>query len=209
MSEKSSFKLIVYALLIIVLFLGLIGIVISLGGKAFYLDLIGLLFLLLLTFVGFVGYTNSWGERVLFFVFLFYVLNLILVWYFNGSLYLILLLLAVIGILISFPKKSPSGHSQHSSEIVSESSEPHSEVFDVPQEDIQVVEPEQEKVKKAVTKKTTAKHSPGKLVASKNSNIYHLPKCEWAKKIKRHRRIWFKSKEEAWEQGYRAHSCVK
>ena len=193
MVEKSRFKLIVYAIIMIVLLFSLINIVISTSGKRFYLELLGLLFLLLLSLISFVGYAKSWGERVLFFVFLFYLLNLVLVWHFIGPLYLILLLLAVIGMLISFPKKPEKVYKPTSSE-------PHSEVFDLPQEEVKV---------KETTKKATAKHSPGKFVASKNSNIYHLPKCEWAKKIKKHRRIWFKSKEDAWEKGYRAHSCVE
>ena len=194
MEEKSRFKLIVYAILSVILFFGLISMVMLSSGKTFYLELVGLLSLLLLSLIGFVGYAKSWGERVLFFVFLFYLLNLVLVWYFIGPLYLILLLLAVIGMLMSFPKKPEKVYKA----TPIEDPEPHSEVFDVPVEEVKVVE-----------KKTAAKHSPGKLVASKNSNIYHLPKCEWAKKIKRHRRLWFKSKEEAWEKGYRAHNCVE
>ncbi len=50
---------------------------------------------------------------------------------------------------------------------------------------------------------------PGKYVASNRSNQYHEPICDWAKKIRPERQLWFKEKENAWERGFRAHSCVK
>ncbi len=238
MTEKSRFKLIFYAALIAVLSFGLIKIIALAGGKTFYLEFFGLLFLLILTVISFVGYAKNWGETILFFVFLCYLSNLILVWYFLESLYLTLLLLAVVGMLVSFPKKSekkekkphsaPSRLSSSTSSY-SVSSEPHSEVFDLPKTNVlktevkaePKAEPVEQKVEKAaatsrsavVTSKSVPNqpatvYSPGKLVASKASNIYHEPKCDWAKKIVKHRRVWFNSKEEAWEKGYRAHSCI-
>ena len=142
MTEKSSFKLILYAVFIAVLLFGLIKIIALSGGKAFYLEFFGLLFLLVLTIIGFVGYTKNWGETIFFFVFLCYLLNLILVWYFMGALYLTLLLLGVVGMLVSFPKKSekhysaPSRSSSSHSSYSSQSSEPHSEVFDLPKTNV-------------------------------------------------------------------------
>ncbi len=62
-----------------------------------------------------------------------------------------------------------------------------------------------QKIKKDVKKK----YSPGKFVASKNANLYHAPKCEWANKIKPNNRTWFKTKSEAKKKGYYAHSCLK
>ena len=55
--------------------------------------------------------------------------------------------------------------------------------------------------------KSAATFSPGKYVASARSNLYHEPKCEWAKKIKKDRRLWFTEKEEAWQKGFKAHNC--
>jgi len=57
--------------------------------------------------------------------------------------------------------------------------------------------------------KILSKHSPGKYVASKQSNVYHEPKCDWAKKIAKNRQLWFNTKENAWEKGYKGHSCVQ
>ncbi len=41
-------------------------------------------------------------------------------------------------------------------------------------------------------------------VGSINSNIYHYPHCEWAKKIYKSNEIWFSNKNSAEETGYRA-----
>ena len=49
----------------------------------------------------------------------------------------------------------------------------------------------------------------GIFVASKNSKIYHLPDCQYVKRIKDANKIWFKSAKEAGERGYSPHSCVK
>lgn len=49
----------------------------------------------------------------------------------------------------------------------------------------------------------------GMFVASKNSKVYHLPDCQYVKRIKDANKIWFKSAEEAEEKGYSPHSCVK
>lgn len=47
-------------------------------------------------------------------------------------------------------------------------------------------------------------------VASKNSNKYHLPTCQFAQKIKPENKICFSSKEEAEKRGYQgAKCCIK
>lgn len=49
--------------------------------------------------------------------------------------------------------------------------------------------------------------SPGKYVASKTGKKYHVPKCDWAKKIKENKQVWFNSKDEV--KNYTACNCVK
>ena len=58
-------------------------------------------------------------------------------------------------------------------------------------------------------KEIKKRYSPGKFVGSKNSNKYHAPKCDWAKRIKKKQRIWFNSEAEARRKGYSKHSCLK
>ena len=203
---KSRFKLYIYGMILLLLFLGLIRIFITESGKFFALELLGFSFLLLLSLIGFIGYSEVWGERVFFFVFLFYFVNLILIWKVQGALYLVLLLLTLIGFLMSIPKKK-SHPDDENFKMLEVNQQPHSEVFDPV-----VKEEKSEKNIVEVKKEPTlvkAKHSPGKYVASSYSTVYHEPKCEWAKRISVKRRIWFKDKREATNKKYKKHSCVK
>ena len=52
-------------------------------------------------------------------------------------------------------------------------------------------------------------YTPGKFVGSKTGHSYHIPKCDWAKRIKKKRQVWFDSKEEAKKEKYKPHSCVE
>ncbi len=49
---------------------------------------------------------------------------------------------------------------------------------------------------------------PGKYVATKTGSTYHIPKCDWAKKIKEKNRVWFDDEKEA-KKKFKAHSCVE
>lgn len=69
------------------------------------------------------------------------------------------------------------------------------------------VEPYGKEEKKKVSVKTEFK--PGKYVASKMASNYHIPKCDWAKKIKKKNQVWFSSEQEAKRAGYSKHSCLK
>ena len=217
---KSAFKLLIYGLVLVILFLGLLNIISELTRKVYLLELLGLFFLLLLALLAFFGY-KAWGERVLFFVFVFYALNLVLIWYLRGSLYLVLLFLALLGGLISFPSKGSRVVISKKPAVPSkrEPVEPHSQVFEVPVAEGEKARVDTDvRVEKIISKVSasekispspTVKFSPGKYVASKFSNNYHEPKCEWAKKISRHHRVWFSSKDEAVKKGYKGHGCVK
>lgn len=211
--SKSRGKLFIYAVLIVLLLFGLIRTLVSTGGKMFLAESLCFVILLLLAVLGFAGYLKAWGERVLFFVFMLYLLNLVFVWYFNREISVILLILAVIGFLMAIPKqKSCSCQTKivdfeekkpvkvEIKEKENPAEEPHSQIFDSSEE----IKPE---IKQPINPKK--EFVPGKFVASKKGNQYHLPKCDWAKKIAKSNRVWLKSKEEAWEKGYRAHDCVK
>ena len=60
-----------------------------------------------------------------------------------------------------------------------------------------------------VTQKAPATESKGKFVASKRGKFYHKAGSEWAEKIKENNRVWFASKEDAWEAGYKAHKDIE
>ena len=183
-------RLLLYGLLLLLLFFGLIEVFIDGGRKFLLLEMLGLLFLVLLSLIAFIGY-RSWGKRVLMAVFLLYILNLILIWAVKGKLYIMLLLLAVIGFFLSIfaemPKPQPPSKAKE---------EPHSMVF----------EPAASVPKKTEPVKT---FSPGRFVASSQSNQFHAPTCDWAKKIQKARQVWFQDQDDAFEKGYRKHSCLK
>ena len=207
---KSKFNLLIYAVLIGLLLFGLIRLMLGFGGNYFRLELIGFMFLLLLSLVGFISYTRAWGERVLFFVFWFYLVNEVLIWYVSGIVSWILLFLSVAGFLMSIPKKEEKSYVVHAPKK-EEAVEAHSQVFDSKAESSSEFKEGSSKNadgNEAVETKSV-KHVPGKYVASKQSNVYHEPKCDWAKKIKKNRQVWFESKEDAWEKGYKSHSCVE
>ena len=47
-------------------------------------------------------------------------------------------------------------------------------------------------------------------LGSKNSDKYHLPTCQWAKRIKPENRVCFSSEDEAKSRGYQADkNCIK
>ena len=63
--------------------------------------------------------------------------------------------------------------------------------------------------KAKVAEEVKKTYKPGKYIASKTGSKFHAPKCDWAKKIKKERRLWFPEKKDAQKKGYRKHSCVK
>ncbi|MBS3116229.1 hypothetical protein J4421_01405 [Candidatus Woesearchaeota archaeon] len=200
--KRRRTSLFVYAALLLILFFASIELFISTTGLFFRLELLGLLFLLLLSGIAFVNFTKAWSGYLFLFVFLFYIGNLLLVWYFYGDLYLILLLLALIGFFLA-ALLSPQKKKEESHSVVFDTTKPQTTTVDAA------------KTVAAKTSPTTpqskilSKHSPGKYVASKQSNVYHEPKCDWAKKIAKNRQLWFNTKENAWEKGYKGHSCVQ
>jgi len=182
--------LIVKTLLVGLLLYGLVRILDTAGRKFFLLELIGLLVLIILSFVAFMSYGKAAGRTIFFIIFLLYLANLVLVWYFTGALYLVLMVLAMLGFVVSFPRRRSTAVPKEEKK-----EELHSMVFEEPKEE------------SAKSKSTTA-YSPGKYVASKNSNVYHEPKCDWAKKIEKSRQVWFDDKKDAVEKGFRRHSCI-
>lgn len=186
-------KLVAYALIVLLLLFGLLQIMRTGQGTFLMLEVIGFVVLLILSLAGFIGYTRRWGQPLLFLVFLFYLGNLILIWYFKDLLYLTLLVLAVMGFVLNLlppARKSPSKPKVE---------ELHSMVFD---------EPAKKEAPPAKEIKAEVKFSPGKYVASRNSNVYHEPKCDWAKKIIKDRQVWFADRKAALDKGYKKHSCV-
>jgi len=218
--EKGMFKFFVYVFVILILFMIMIPVIFSFSGKLIKLEIVGLMFLMFLSLIGFVGYRTSWGERVLFFVFLFSLANLMLVWFFTNKLFLLPLFFAIIGFLMSLPRREEEDFEVEEPEVrtyggpvVEEpvAAAPVEKEAKVVEEKVttKVVKPVVEKKPAKKTVKKKAVHSPGKYVASTGGSVYHEPKCDWAKRIVKKRRVWFNDKRSANKKGYRGHSCVQ
>jgi len=203
MKQKSIAKFLFQTFLLSVLLFGLVHIVTLNGGLFAGIESIALLVLLLLTVVGLITY-RSYGEKILFVAYSLFVVNILALWLFNSSLYLILLSVALIGLWISMPRRARSCAEEcsgHGEEPMVTSAPPQKVVDGK-------VAPKAAEVKVESTA-PKAKFTPGKYVASKRSNVYHEPKCDWAKKIQKDRQLWFADRKEALNKGYKKHSCVQ
>ncbi len=218
--HKNPAKLVVTSLFVLILFIGQIRLFTLYSGHTFfYLELGGLLLLLALSVAAYSVYDTNKGEWIFWSVFVLYLGNLLLLWYFKNSLHVALVFLALVAIVVCLPYATVvSPHKRMVSsraapvETYYDEEEPHSEIFD---ENVKRMSTGQGYENVVVSsakapKKATAvsRFSPGKYVASKYSNSYHEPKCDWAKKINKTHQLWFKDKEGAWEKGYKAHDCV-
>jgi len=196
MAEKKLGKFFTYCFLTLFLFLVMMQVVFSFKGKLIRAEVLILMFLMFLSLMGFAGFRKSWGERILFFMFLIALGNMLFIWYFTCKLFMLPLFLILVGFLMSFPKKVERDVFE------GECEGPYSEVFEEPPARGATEEPAAKK-----TPETT--YSPGKYVASNMGSVYHEPKCQWAKRIAEDRRIWFKDKREAQSKKYKKHKCVE
>lgn len=206
-----TLKLTVYTVLFALLFFGLLQVTLQARGYVFVLESLGTLALALLVFAGCLTFRSGRGEQVFFTVFLLVVANLLLLRAFTGSFYVIMLLVAFVGFVMSFPRRR-TGQPCCDRDA---KEEPHSVVFDaqkaetaetkkVKKESKKEAKPEE----KAEEKTVAATFSPGKYMASTRGNVFHEAKCDWAKKVSKTHRLWFGTKAEAEEKNYKPHSCV-
>lgn len=192
-------------LVLLILLISLVRVVVSSRGLLFNLELLGFLVLLVLSVWGIITPGSRRRQRVFFAIFVLYIINLLLLWWVQRKLYVVLVLLALVGLFNSLMK--PAKMEMHKDTKTTEqktvqqkTEEPHSMVFDTLKSTVS-----KESAKKS---KLAVNFSPGKYVASKASNVYHEPTCDWAKKIASNRRVWFAEKKEAWAKGYKKHGCV-
>lgn len=184
--------IVIQALLLLLALVGLTMVLEKLSGLPQAMQLFALVVILALGFVGLVGYAHRWGERVLFVVFLLMVLNSLAVWPLAATWAAALLLVSVAGFLLNVATWHPAAPPRKA--LPAAPQEPYSQVF----------EPE---AKRTVTQ-PVAQFTPGRFVASRTSTFFHAPVCDWAKKIMKSRQVWFSSKEEAFQQGLKAHGCI-
>ena len=81
-------------------------------------------------------------------------------------------------------------------------------VLNIKEEKHEKYRPVEEKKEEEKEEPVYTNFEPGKYVASKTGNSYHIPKCDWAKKIKKGNQVWFNDEKEA-KKKFKAHSCIK
>ncbi len=188
---------IINVIIVGILLVGLIRILAT-GGRYFFpLELAGFLVLAVLTAIAVAGFRRGWGNAVITGVLLLYLANLLLIWLFKGELYVVLLLLSLLGVLLGIASLTWKASPQEQTEAKAAG------------HGVQQPVPGASKTVQGISKSVSTTFTPGKYVASKTSNYYHAPTCEWAKKIMKSRQIWFQDKKEAWEKGLKKHGCVE
>ncbi|GEM_PF-1080182 len=234
--NKNELKLGITSFFVLATFLGLIRVLSTYRGSNFFpLEVVGIVVLLCLTLAGYVNYNTNLGERLFMVMYVLALVNFVAVWYFKGAFHIVLVLVTIVGFVFTIPmdlfaaRRIREELPTKVETYYDNRDEPRSEIFNENVKRLNSTEPfesfvfETNDKKKVAPRKSTATksssptlsakagavHSPGKYIASKYGNTYHEPKCEWAKKINKAHQVWFAVKENAWEKGYKAHSCVQ
>jgi energy-coupling factor transporter transmembrane protein EcfT len=180
----SKFSFFVIDILLLIAFLGLMRMIFRFNGLRFLLELLAVVILLFIAFIALIpaysGSKGGWG--FLSGVFFLILLNLLVIYIRTnmwGKLFLGTSLFAALGFVIS----------------VANIKKEEEEFYEGPVEE--------EKEEEVYTN-----FEPGKYVATKTGSTYHIPKCDWAKKIKKSNQVWFDD-EKAAKKNYKKHSCVK
>lgn len=180
---ESKLSFFVTDVILLIIFLGLIGIIFRFSGLGFLLELLAVVILLLVAFIALIpaysGSRGGWG--FLSGVFILILLDLLVIYIRTnmlGKVFLGTLFFAAIGFVVS--------------------------VANIKKEEEEYKEPVEEEKEETVY----TNFEPGKYIASKTGSSYHIPKCDWAKKIKESNRVWFDDEKEA-KKKFKKHSCVK
>jgi len=180
---EAKFSFFVTDIILLIVFLGLTRIIFRFSGIRFLLEVLVAAVLLFIAFIALIpaysGSKGGWG--FLSGVFFLILLNLLVIFIrtgMSGKTFYGTLLFAAIGFVIS----------------VANIKDDEEEYYEEP-----VEEQKDEEV--------YTNFEPGKFVASKTGSTYHIPKCDWAGKIKEKNQVWFDDEKEA-KKKYKAHSCV-
>jgi len=213
-----------YFIVIILFFISIIGLASTIFNiKDFFVPelLVLLLFLISAVIITYNLYNQrrtAWIMSLFFFAA--YLINITFLYFYsqNQALFVLLILTTIIGFIISIEniKGKIKAKSAYEKEILREAEEltKAEKYFEEKTPDIVVeeVKPSEHftetRVKKPEKKKTAIKSLKG-YVASRKGINYHDPKCRWARKILPKRKVWFKDRKEAEEEGLKPCKCIK
>ena len=233
MMEKPGISFFAMNFILLFVIIGFILIVFDLNGLAFVFEMMILLvFIFLLAFAMFVIYDNEkLGWTILGSALILLLLDMFFIILLAGAFetaHITTIFFSVIGLLVillnlrtaksdeseiedeqeTHENQSFSGHRKSSEMRVSSRTRSQLSGFSRETNDyypyIDKMEPEEPKTESKIEKTFV----PGKFVASKKANKFHVAKCDWAKRISKANQIWFNSGEEAKSQGFEADKCV-
>lgn len=178
----SKFSFFITDIILLIVFLGFTRIIFRFTRTRFLLELLVTVILLFIAFIALIpaysGSRGGWG-------------------FLSGVFLLILLNLLVIYIRTSMGGKVFLGTSLFAALG-----------FVISVANIKKEEEYEEPIEEEKEEKVYTNFEPGKYVASNRGATYHIPKCDWAKKIKEKNRVWFDDEKEA-KKKFKAHSCVE
>ena len=203
--EKPSISFFVTGFILLFALISFILVVFDLHRLAFVFELMLLLiFIFLLAFAMFVVYHNKkWGWTILGATLIILLLNLFFVFLLTRTfetIHITTMLFSVAGLVVALlnlrgTAKEPD---ESYSDMQHEKSKDYYPYIDK-------MEPQEAAVERPNIEKTFV---PGKFVASKKANKFHVAKCDWAKRISSQNQLWFNSEQEAKAHGFEADQCV-
>ena len=194
-----------FAMCLILLFaaISFIFIVFDLHRFAFVIGLMTLLVIVsVFIFSMFIVYHNKkWGWTILGAGLILLLVDVIFVLIFTRTFetaHMTTISFSVLGLLIAF--LNLRGSRRESGKAGYEKAENYYPYIDK----MEVKEDKEPKAEPQVEKTFT----PGKYIASKKANKFHVAKCDWASRIGKANQVWFNSIEEAKTKGFEADKCV-
>jgi len=212
----------IYSMIVVIFFISIIGLTnLILNIKDFFVPEL-LILLLFLTSAVIITYNLYNKRRIAWIMSLFffaaYLINITFLYFYsqNQALFVLLMLTTIIGFILSVENIKGKVKSRYEKEVLREAKELTKEEkhFEEKLPDIFVEElkPSKQhaetKVKKPKKGKITKKPLK-RYVASRKGVNYHDIKCRWARKILPKRKILFKNRKEAEEEGFKPCKCVK
>jgi len=195
-------------------FIGLTSLIFSI--KPFFIPELAVLSLFLISSVIIMYnlYHNReeiWIMSLLFFAA--YLINITFLYFYsqNQALFVLLILTTIIGFIMSIEniRGRTRVRPEYEKEVMREAEELTKAEEELPDLIVEEVKPSKQFVETKIKKKKITKKPLKKYVASRKGVNYHEPKCRWARKILPKRRIWFKNRKEAEEEGFKPCECVK
>ncbi|MBW2981283.1 hypothetical protein KY343_00240 [Candidatus Woesearchaeota archaeon] len=202
MGERDRNMFFIMIVIMFILFLSLISIIFDLTGGFFVFELLLFLLFLLAGVILTIGVLGSkdWTWPGLLVFFGANLINLSILFWIDASFSKVILpvIVGIAGFLIAMFNLS--------SEKIMENTEDMDEAQEEPEEISnesfsKKEEPEEEIVR--------TNFIPGKYVASETGKKYHIPRCDWAKKISKKNIVWLDDKGDAKKKGYLPCKCVK